>query len=68
MDSTSRTHSSHLRGQSHSTIGFIVLIIGFVLLAFGQFGHAVGGTQILVLNDQHAQAMQIRFISHSHAQ
>jgi hypothetical protein len=26
-----------------STIGFIVMMIGFVLLAFGQFGHAVGG-------------------------
>ena len=26
-----------------STIGFIVLIIGFVLLTFGQLGHAVGG-------------------------
>jgi hypothetical protein len=25
-----------------STIGFIVVIIGFVLLAFGLFGHAVG--------------------------
>ena len=26
-----------------STIGLIVLIIGFVFLALGQFGHAVGG-------------------------
>jgi len=26
-----------------STIGLIVLIIGFVFLVLGQFGHAVGG-------------------------